>query len=159
MFLENCCSLGLLLCWSVSPIFLAYECGEVSVRPFTPRVVSVAIRSTRNFRRSFPMSTVSIQLKHTQVSSTSLEHVNILQRSSRCLQLFCSIGSFSTTLFSARLALETGGQCGYQIGANFWSQSTAGLDQGGFTRGLGGRLYGRARPEGSTEDSMGGLDR
>ena len=56
--------------------------------------------------------------------------------------IFCSIGSFSTTLFSARLALATGGQCGYQISAKFWNQSTAELDRG--TRS-------GSRPGGSTE--------
>ena len=158
--------------------FTAFECGEVSVSPFTPKVVSVAIRSTRNFGRSFPISTVSIQLKHTQVSPTSIGTRQCITTSSRCLQLICSIGSYSTTLFSARLALATGGQCGYQIDAKFWSQSTAGRplyrgawearpegSTGGFYRGVlprGARYISKNR-EGSTggsmEGSTGGLDR
>ena len=59
------------LCWFVSPIFHGiFECGEVHVGSVTPKVVIVAIRA-QNFGRSFPMSTASIQLKHTQVSPTS----------------------------------------------------------------------------------------
>ena len=60
-------------CVGLSPIFHGiFECGEVHVGSFTPKVVSVAIRATRNFGRSFPMSTASIRLKHTQVSPTSI---------------------------------------------------------------------------------------
>ena len=92
------------------------------------------------------MSTASIQLKHTQVSPTSIGTRQCITTKQQVAAI-CSIGSYSTTLFSATLALATGGQCGYQIDAKIWSRSTAGLDRG---------ARWEARPEGSTVESTKG---
>ena len=45
-------------------------CVKQCVRSFTPKVVGVATRSSRNFGRSSPISTVSNQLEHTVVMPT-----------------------------------------------------------------------------------------
>ena len=85
------------------------------------------------------MSTVSIQLKHTQVSPTS---IGTRQCITTKQQVFATY-SFNWFILD-NFVLGQIGQCGYQIDAEFWSQSTAGLYRGArpgdFTGVFGGRL-------------------